>query len=79
MVTDDDIHQIECRFFFALPHEVNCMNAKELPQDIEMEKQLLSAMFMKEGQVVPEVATIIDADDLYRPEHRLVFQAIVPR
>ena len=51
------------------------MNQKEFPEAIEMEKQLLSAMFMKEGLVVPEVASIIDADDLYRPEHRIVFQA----
>ena len=53
------------------------MNQKELPQAIEMEKQLLSAMFMKDGQVVPDVAAIIDPDDLYRVEHRLVFQAIL--
>ena len=53
------------------------MNPKEFPEAIEMEKQLLSAMFMKEGLVVPEVAAIIDADDLYRVEHRLVFQAIL--
>ena len=53
------------------------MNQKEFPEAIEMEKQLLSAMFMKEGLVVPEVASIIDADDLYRPEHRIVFQAIL--
>ena len=53
------------------------MNLKEFPEAIEMEKQLLSAMFMKEGLVVPEVASIIDADDLYRVKHRLVFQAIL--
>lgn len=53
------------------------MNPKEFPEAIEMEKQLLSAMFMKDGLVVPEVASIIDADDLYRVEHRLVFQAIL--
>lgn len=53
------------------------MNRKEFPEAIEMEKQLLSAMFMKEGLVVPDVAAILDADDLYRPEHRLVFQAIL--
>jgi len=53
------------------------MNQKEFPEAIEMEKQLLSAMFMKEGIVVPDVVAIIDADDLYRPEHRLVFQAIL--
>ena len=53
------------------------MNQKEFPEAIEMEKQLLSAMFMKEGLVVPDVAAIINAEDLYRPEHRLVFQAIL--
>ena len=53
------------------------MNQKEFPEAIEMEKQLLSAMFMKEGLIVPDVAAIIDADDLYRPEHRLVFQAVL--
>ena len=53
------------------------MNPKEFPEAIEMEKQLLSAMFMKEGIVIPEVSAIIDADDLYRVEHRLVFQAIL--
>ena len=53
------------------------MNRKDFPEAIEMEKQLLSAMFMKDGLVVPEVAAIIDADDLYRVEHRLVFQAIL--
>ena len=53
------------------------MNQKNFPEAIEMEKQLISAMFMKEGLVVPEVAAIIDANDLYRVEHRLVFQAIL--
>lgn len=53
------------------------MNLKEFPEAIEMEKQMLSAMFMEEGLVVPKVAAIINADDLYRPEHRLVFQAIL--
>ena len=77
MVTDDDIHQRECRFFFALLYEVNCMNPKKFPEAIEMEKQLLSAMFMKEGLVVPDVANIIEVDDLYRLEHRLVFKAIL--
>ena len=76
MATEDGIHQ-SVVFSFASYHEVNFMNQKEFPEAIEMEKQLLSAMFMKEGKVVPDVTTIIDADDLYRPEHRLVFQAIL--
>ena len=49
----------------------------DFPNAIEMEKQLLSAMLMKEGLVVPDVAAILEADDLYRPEHKLVFQAIL--
>ena len=53
------------------------MNTKEFPEAIEMENQLLSAMFTTEGQVVPSVSNIIDADDLYRPEHKIVFQAIL--
>ena len=53
------------------------MNPKKFPEAIEMEKQLLSAMFMKEGLVVPDVANIIEVNDLYRPEHRLVFKAIL--
>ena len=43
----------------------------DFPNAIEMEKQLLSAMLMKEGLVVPDVAAILEADDLYRPEHKL--------
>ena len=64
MITEDGIHFSEYRLFFALLHEVIFMNPKEFSEAIEMEKQLLSAMFMKDGLVVPEVASIIDADDL---------------
>ena len=53
------------------------MNQKDLPEAIEMEKQLLSSMFVKKGQVVPTVAGIIEAGDLYCVEHRLIFQAIL--
>ena len=49
----------------------------DFPNAIEMEKQLLSAMFMKGGKVVPAVSAILDPDDLFRPEHRLVFQAVL--
>ena len=47
------------------------MNQKEFPEAIEMEKQLLSAMFMKDGLVVPEVSSIIDADDLCTGQEKL--------
>ena len=42
-----------------------------------MEKQLLSAMLLDEGSIVPKVLSIINADDLYRPEHQFVFKAIL--
>ena len=49
----------------------------DFPNDIEMEKQLLSAMLLDQGFIVPKVLAIINADDLYRPEHQFVFKAIV--
>ena len=66
-------------FFFLSSREVISMFDDEhnFPNAIEMEKQLLSAMFMKQGQVVPDVAAILDADDLYRPEHQMIFRAVL--
>ena len=49
----------------------------DFPNAIEMEKQLLSAMLLHEGRVVPKVAAILDSDDFFRPEHKLVFNAIL--
>ena len=49
----------------------------DFPNAIEVEKQLLSAMLLKEGQVVPNVSAILEADDLHRPEHQMVFRAIL--
>ena len=49
----------------------------ELPNVIEIEKQLLSAMFMKKKKVVSSVLSILDADDFYRAEHKRIFRAIL--
>ena len=49
----------------------------DFPNEIEMEKQLLSAMLLDQGFIVPKVLSILNADDLYRPEHQFVFNAIV--
>ena len=49
----------------------------DLPEAIEMEKQLLSAMFLHEGRVVPKIVSIVEPDDLFRIEHQLVFKAIL--
>ena len=50
---------------------------KEYPNVLEHEKKLLSAMMLKGGAVIPEVADVITAEDFFRPEHRQIFRAIV--
>ena len=49
----------------------------EQPQAIEMEKFVLGSMLLKDGEVIPAVTAILSADDFYRPEHRLLYQAIL--
>ena len=43
---------------------------------VEIEKKLLSALFLKDGVAIPEVVNIVDAEDFYRPQHRLIYAAI---
>jgi len=47
-----------------------------LPNNIEMEKSLLSALLLKDGQAVPKVAAILEPDDFYRAEHKIIFRTI---
>ena len=42
---------------------------------IEEEKFVLSAMQIREGECVSAVAAMLNADDFYRPAHRIVFRA----
>ena len=44
---------------------------------IEMEKKLLSAMMLKESKVIPDIITIVTAEDFYRVEHRLIYRALL--
>ena len=44
---------------------------------IEMEKKLLSAMMLKNSEVIPEVSAIVTAEDFYRVEHRLIYRALL--
>lgn len=53
------------------------MSGKELPAVVEIEKKLLSAMLLKEGMVIPRVATIVNEEDFYRTENKLIFRAIL--
>ncbi len=52
-------------------------NKNELPQVVEMEKSLLGALLLKNGEAVEKVASIISEDDFYRPEHRVIYRTIL--
>lgn len=49
----------------------------ELPNATEMEKQLLSAMFNPTGKTAAVACGILNADAIYRPEHQMIFRAIM--
>ena len=51
--------------------------SSELPHDIDMEKELLSALLIRNGEVIPAVNAIVDSDDFYRPEHKIIFRIIL--
>ena len=54
------------------------MNLKEEnPQVIEMEKFVLGAMLLKDGEIIPTIISILKTEDFYRPEHRIIFNAIL--
>ena len=48
-----------------------------LTRIIEKEKFVLSATLIREGECVPKVAAILDADDFYRPKHRITYRTIL--
>ena len=47
------------------------------PYAIEMEKFVLSAMLLDDGKIIPIVSNILSSNDFYRPDHRLIFDAIL--
>ena len=49
----------------------------ELPQVIEMEKSLLGALLLKNGEAIEPVSNILSAEDFYREEHRKIYLAIL--
>ena len=53
------------------------LTVNECPNVLEMEKKLISALMLKESTVVPKIAAILQSDDFYRPEHRLIYRAII--
>lgn len=53
------------------------MEQKNLPNDIDTEKALLAALLVRNGEIIPTVATIISENDFYRPEHQIIFRVIL--
>lgn len=56
------------------------MNAKEQEKAlaaIEIEKKLLSSLMIDEGEAIPQVSSVLNAEDFYRAEHRLIFAALL--
>ena len=51
----------------------------DIPNDLEKEKFVLGAMLIPEkGElIIPNISSILSADDFYRPEHKLIFKAIL--
>ena len=53
------------------------MPKREMPAAIEIEKNLLSAMMLEEGVIIPKIANMITAGDFYREEHRIIFRTLL--
>ena len=53
------------------------MEPKELPADVEVEKKLLCAMMLKKSEVIPLVTNILNDEDFYRPEHKVIYRALL--
>ena len=52
------------------------MNEENL-QVIEMEKFVLGAMLLKDGEIIPTITSILSSEDFYRPDHRIIFNTIL--
>jgi len=50
---------------------------REMPADIEIEKKILSAMMLKQGEIIPKIAAILTDEDFYRQEHRIIYRALL--
>ena len=52
------------------------MKRTDLPHDIDTEKELLAALLVRNGEVIPAVRAVIETEDFYRPEHRVLYRII---
>ena len=56
---------------------MNVLEQEKAIATIELEKKLLSSLMLDEGEAIPQVSTILNAEDFYRPEHRLIYNVLV--
>ena len=52
-------------------------NSIDFPNDINIERQVLSACFLTNGNVIPSVVSSLVPDDFYDKKNKAIFQAIV--
>ena len=45
--------------------------------NVDIEKELIAALFIREGEIIPDVAAILQPNDFYRPEHRIIYSSIL--
>lgn len=53
------------------------MSKLNVPQVVEMEKDVLGAMLLKNGQVIPKIRSVLCEDDFYRVEHKIVYRMLL--
>ena len=44
--------------------------------NVELEKSLISALMLKDGSAIQEVTDLLNAEDFYRPEHRIIYETL---
>lgn len=50
---------------------------EDIPFDVDMERELLGALLLKKGELVPKVAAILEPSDFYSAINRFIYQAIL--
>ena len=48
-----------------------------LPQVVEMEKVVLGTMMLREGEMIPKIASILKEEDFYSPENQIVYGSML--
>ena len=49
----------------------------ELPFDVDMEQEVLGALLLKKGELIPSVAAVLEPADFYSAINRVIYQAIL--